>query len=1397
MQSKQTKSRALLLSVLVVILCFAVILGATFALFTSKKEYGIGVNTGKIDVEGTLSLTGAWSQGQSTDERDMAEITDNAAALPQGGSVAITDGNQITIEKMSLGDGAAFDLAIENKSTVNMKYSVSLMINEGSDQALLENLKFSVGGEEKMISGSTLVSLLDWTTVLAEDETAISALSFEIALPWSASEADLTDSSVSMTVVLEAVQANAYTGTISAGGQTQETLADAMTVATSSENGVVSVGGNVTAAWPTVEEMQTIAQSGKPVSIVGAGKSATTITAAQDEVVYIPANVTVKDVTISGEVAMETTASVTDTVINGNVTIAENAAQTMSLMSLTSLSEANGSVTLSGVTVIGTITATNANLNVSMSQINGGIAVSGGTLVLTNTTVENDNGSALTIAAGTTVTVTDSSLVASGDNTVVNNGTLTIGAGSYVDALTHGKGAVLNNKGGEFTLDGGTLTRSKAAGTYEPNSANGNSWYVLYNSGTALLKDGLVYMNDGFTSLVDNSGPDVNTDAVMTITGGTYRGGLNNVKNDGMCVLNISGGKFEDAAQAAVLNWDNMTISGGEFTAPIAILSGYGDPKIGDGETTISGGTFNGLICGVIENEGDYSIAQKVTYTITGGNFANAVAYAYTAEQLKVFMAAGIETVLQTGITFSSDTTFVLGNDLTVNGVVNFTGGTSTVDLNGYKLTINSAYSNALSDGANATIKNGDLVVNGSNVVYGTEAVFAPLKGTSFTLEDVTFETNGSAIFPTGDATQVNVINSAIKAGGVYGVGTNAATVENWGIEINIKGSTIDVSQTEKIANDAVYPYDNVAAMINVPGTLNIENSTLIADRQGLIVRGGTAVVKNTKIELTSNWYYPSAGNYSNMTTNNGYLNGTWNSGTDLPSAPIVVGNHHASSYQYAANCTLENVEVIKGTVLYYTPQHFVYVYGNASADIGATLNIVYTESYTGAEANKLTAVEDKVWVGGGYTSINGGEMDIKSGWLVFDSTGFVRSNGFNNKNMILANDILVDEILSFENGVSRILYMNGKTMSFDAMGVIMLKYGTNLTVTGNGTMKTISEDDTTPGSLVGYLFMLSETSVLTIENGTYICGLTAVQLEDSATANIKGGTFSALQSDMGHNWILNKVDEDKDTATFNVTGGTFINFDPSNGETESPAQNFVADGYGVVASENETGDAVYKVIAVAGSDETFVASNAEAFRSLLGNGAAKVKVNNDITLSSGVYVKGEVEVDLNGKTIQSKQDALVVSGEANHLILRDSVGTGKVVGGNGGVYNAIWIINGGKVDIYGGTYTVGLDAEGRGNATIYIGEGNGICNIYGGTFMTEGPDNDFWYVLNVGQTQGAEGFMNVYGGVYVNYNPAQGDDNLGGNFVESGYTVEESTDGEDTIYTVVPVSEGSEEAQA
>ncbi len=1393
MQSKQTKSRAILLSVLVVILCFAVILGATFALFTAKKEYGIGVNTGKIDVEGKLDLTGAWSEGQSGGAVEEGTAIENGYQFPQGGTIK-TNGAGIQIDNMSLGDKAAFNLVVTNKSTVNMKYSVSLTIEEGSGANLLESLKFTVDGEEKLLSGKNSIALLDWTTVMADAQTELPALKFEISLPWSAQDNDLTDNSVSLKVVLEAVQANAFTGSISAAGQDHETLADAMNAAVNSEDGVVSVGGNLTAEWPTLEQMQQIAETGKPVTIVGAGKSTTTIVATDDEAIYIPANVTVKDVSIEGEVAMDTTASVSDAIINGNVTIAENAAQTISLMSLAALSETEGVVAFDGVTVNGVITAANANLTINKSEINGGISVSGGTLVLTNTVVENENGSALTIAASTTVTVTDTSLTATGDHTVVNNGTLTIGAGAYVDALTHGKGAVVNNEGGVFTLDGGTLTRSLAAGTYEPNQGNGNSWYAFVNDGVANLNSGSIYMNDGFSSLIENG---LNCpDAKITISDGVYSGGINVLKVD-YGTAEVNGGTFTNNVGSVILNWGNLTVNGGSFTGEKnCVITGKAD-DIG-GNTFINGGIFSGII-GFYTSESYPTEYRDGTYTITGGNFANAVAYAYSLEQMQVFLDAKIEVVLMTDLTFSEDTNFVLVNDFTVNGTVNFTSGTTTVDLNGYTMTINTVNSNAVLGGADVTIKNGDLNIVGAVGSLSSIVVGAASK---LTLDNVNYTATGTTIYVQGNgsedeaqAAQLRLQDSTILTSGVYGIATNASAngekLLYSNVVIDIINSTIKTELNEEtILNDWNYQYDNAPVLINVPGKLNIEGSTLIGQRAGLIVRGGTAVVKNSTIEGTSEWYAASS---ENRTLNNQYVNGNWGSGTEVPSAPIVVGNRHAMSYQYAANLTLENVEVIKGTVGYSSTTHSVYVYGNASAENGATLNVIYTDAYAGDAANKLTDnMQNKVFVGGGYTSINGGEMSVKSGWVVSDVTGINAAWAFGNKDLILANDILVDQILELSYNVTRVFDLNGKTMTFEGLGEIMLKYGANLTVTGNGTMETIVEDDTTPGSLSGYLFTLSGTSVLTIENGTYICGMTAVQLEGSATANIKGGTFSALQTYSDRYWILNKVDANNDTATFNVTGGTFINFDPSNGGTESPAQNFVSDGYGVVAS-TDGAETRYTVISVENSDETFVAYNADALRSLLEAGARNIQLGCDVTLDQTVNMKkGASTLDLNGKTVTFDYAGIIDLYDTAQLTVTGN-GTMQMLMSTNSDLGFLFRLSGTSVlTIENGTYICGMTA-------IQL-DGYSTANIKGGTFsaLELGLYQSHYWILNKMDSAKDTTTFNVTGGMFINFDPSNGEtESPAQNFVAAGYTVEESTDGENTFYTVVPVSEEGEAAQA
>ena len=54
---------------------------------------------------------------------------------------------------------------------------------------------------------------------------------------------------------------------------------------------------------------------------------------------------------------------------------------------------------------------------------------------------------------------------------------------------------------------------------------------------------------------------------ILTIDGGTFRGGLNTIKNDDRAKLTINGGTFSNYYQAVVQNHNIAEITGGTFTA--------------------------------------------------------------------------------------------------------------------------------------------------------------------------------------------------------------------------------------------------------------------------------------------------------------------------------------------------------------------------------------------------------------------------------------------------------------------------------------------------------------------------------------------------------------------------------------------------------------------------------------------------------------------------------------------------------------------------------------------------------------------------------------------------------------------------------------------------------------
>ena len=168
----------------------------------------------------------------------------------------------------------------------------------------------------------------------------------------------------------------------------------------------------------------------------------------------------------------------------------------------------------------------------------------------------------------------------------------------------------------------------------------------------------------------------------------------------------------------------------------------------------------------------------------------------------------------------------------------------------------------------------------------------------------------------------------------------------------------------------------------------------------------------------------------------------------------------------------------------------------------------------------------------------------------------------------------------------------------------------------------------------------------------------------------------------------------------------------------------------------------------------------------------AAYKGTQEFTSGTHTLGNGGIALDPNGVAVS-------VSGEGTNLTITG----GYYDGGKGGNNICVAAANGAEVIIKDGTFTVGGDATGLGNSVIYSVGGN--ITIEGGFFYTDHSYRGKYYVLN--QQNNNPGTITVKGGTFVNYNPANGDDNLGGNFVADGYTVISETKANgDVWYTVV-----------
>ena len=117
------------LPLLAILLCMTMIVGATFALFTSKKRINIAVNAAEVDLEASIK------DGSLRTFSLGVEQTPGEFEL--GGTAEITEGRNLELDQMAPGDKAEFIVEIEDKSTIDIMWRVSWTITGELADALV------------------------------------------------------------------------------------------------------------------------------------------------------------------------------------------------------------------------------------------------------------------------------------------------------------------------------------------------------------------------------------------------------------------------------------------------------------------------------------------------------------------------------------------------------------------------------------------------------------------------------------------------------------------------------------------------------------------------------------------------------------------------------------------------------------------------------------------------------------------------------------------------------------------------------------------------------------------------------------------------------------------------------------------------------------------------------------------------------------------------------------------------------------------------------------------------------------------------------------------------------------------------------------------------------------
>ena len=443
----------------------------------------------------------------------------------------------------------------------------------------------------------------------------------------------------------------------------------------------------------------------------------------------------------------------------------------------------------------------------------------------------------------------------------------------------------------------------------------------------------------------------------------------------------------------------------------------------------------------------------------------------------------------------------------------------STIDLNGHNLTYTgTSMSIPSNSGQEASIidssvsgskRGGTLIINGERDV--AKSVFE-VRYFTLNVSNINIESTGCVFYPHHKGATINITNCDINTSGAYCVATNATSQEYYGVTINIKGSNL--SSNSDSGNDC-------AVMINGDSTLNIYDSVITGNRQGVFARAGDVNIVNSKIAVTGAWAEQS-GNDADK-----YYDSDWQSGNEAPSAAIVIGNRNGT-YFADANVTIENSQISSNN----NDLSAIYVDATTKPQGESGVNYKSNVSITGSDTVVTGSVTSKAAdgktieievTGGSFTDDSvdnyvpdGMELNGEGNVVVSsDAVAVVDGIGYTDlaKAIAAADDgdtvTLVKDLndtISIAAGKSIVLDLAGKTLTSPSDSMV---YGE----------LTIEDSSNSTGTFVSDKSVSVDGGILTLESGTInIENDYGIYCLNDGTAIVNGGKIESLYAPLTGN---------------------------------------------------------------------------------------------------------------------------------------------------------------------------------------------------------------------------------------------------------------------------------------